>query len=206
MVAGSGSPPNAGHLCTPPMTLNDSPSTSTFSWRYSRTAIALHWAIALLIGFMAALGWYMMSIEDEPGSGWYFDLHKSLGITLALLVVARVGWRFLNRPEPLSAAIPKWQHKLSRVTQRLLYLLMVLIPVAGYLGASYTKKGVQWFGFATPTWALPDHDRAEQFFDIHSVLVWALVVLVGLHVLGALKHLLIDRDGVFQRMLFKRGR
>jgi cytochrome b561 len=186
------------------MTLNASPSTSTFSWRYSRTAIALHWGIALLIAFMAALGWYMMSIEDAPGSGWYFDLHKSFGITLALLVVARVGWRLLNRPEPLPAAIAKWQRKLSKATQWLLYLLMALVPAAGYLGASYSKNGVQWFGLATPHWAPPDHDRAEQFFDIHAVLIWVLVVLVGLHVLGALKHLLIDHDGVFQRMLLKR--
>lgn len=186
------------------MTLNATPSASTFEWRYSRTAIALHWSIALLIAFMAALGWYMMSIEDEPGSGSYFNLHKSLGITMALLLAARIGWRLLNRPDPLSAAVPKWQRKLAQATQGLLYLLMVLVPAAGYLGASYSKKGAQWFGLATPQWALPDHDLAEQFFDIHSVLVWVLVVLVGLHVLGALKHLLIDHDGVFQRMLVKR--
>jgi cytochrome b561 len=188
------------------MTLNTRPSTSTFTWRYTGTAIALHWGIALLIAFIAALGWYMMSIEDEPGSGWYFNLHKSLGIVMALLVAVRIGWRSLNRPEPLSTAIPKWQRQLSQATQGLLYLLMVLVPFAGYIGASYTKKGVLWFGLATPHWAVPDHDRAEQFFDIHSVLVWVLVVLVALHVLGALKHLLIDHDGVFQRMLFKRRR
>ena len=179
------------------------PASSSLAWRYSRTAVALHWGIALLIAFMAALGWYMMSIEDEPGSGWYFNLHKSLGIVTALLVALRIGWRSLNRPEPLAAAIPKWQRQLSQATQGLLYLLMVLVPIAGYVGASYSKNGVQWFGLATPQWALPDHDRAEQFFDIHSALVWVLVALVGLHVLGALKHLLIDRNGVFQRMLFR---
>ncbi len=188
------------------MTVNTRQSTSSFNWRYTRTAIALHWGIALLVAFIAALGLYMMSIEDEPGSGWYFNLHKSLGIAMAMLLVARLGWRLMNTPEPLSDAIPKWQRQLSRATQWLLYLLMALVPVAGYIGASYTKKGVQWFGLATPQWALPDHDRAEQFFDIHSALVWVLVAFVGLHVLGALKHLLIDRDGVFQRMLFKRRR
>lgn len=186
------------------MTLNTLPPPSPLTWRYTRTAIALHWGLALLIAFMAALGWYMMSIEDEPGSGWYFNLHKSLGIVLALLVVVRIGWRSRNRPEPLSTVIPKWQRQLSRATQWLLYLLMVLVPAAGYIGASYTKKGVLWFGLATPQWAVPDHDRAEQFFDIHSALVWVLVVLVGLHVLGALKHLLVDHDGVFQRMWFRR--
>ena len=65
---------------------------------------------------------------------------------------------------------------------------------------------MQPFGLTTPHWALPNHDRAEQFFGIHSVLIWVLVVLVGVHVLGALKHLLLEKDGVFQRMWFKSQR
>ena len=145
----------------------------------------------------------MMLIEDEPGSGCYFNLHKSLGIVTASLVVVRVFWRLLNRPQPLSAAMLAWQRQLTKGTQGLLYLLMVLVPVVGYMGASYTKSGVQRFGLATPQCAVPDHDRAEQFFDIHSALVWVLVALLSLHVLSALKHLLIDRDGVFQRIAIK---
>ena len=203
VFAGSRLSTNA-YRCPASMNPHTPSSSSSVAWRYSRTAVALHWGIAVLIAFMAALGWYMMSIEDEPGSGWYFNLHKSLGIVIASLVVVRVCWRLLNRPQPLSASTPKWRRQLSKATQGLLYLLMALVPIAGYIGASYTKNGVQWFGLATPQWALPDHDRAEQFFGIHAALVWVLVALVGLHVLGALKHLLIDHDGVFQRMLLKR--
>ena len=76
------------------------------------------------------------------------------------------------------------------------------MPVTGYLGASYSKAGVALFGLPTPHWALPDHGRAELFFNVHSVLVWVLVALVSLHVLAALKHLLLDKNGVFQRMWF----
>jgi len=76
------------------------PSISSVAWRYSRTAVALHWGLALLIAFIAALGWYMMSIEDEPGSGWYFNLHKSLGIVMASLVAVRIGWRSLTGRSP----------------------------------------------------------------------------------------------------------
>lgn len=172
-------------------------------WRYSPTAIALHWTLALLLTAMVALGWYMMSIEREPGSGWYFDLHKSIGVLVLLLVVARLIWRVQNLPQPLPASMPRWQIVLSRGIHVLLYLLMLLIPISGYLGASYSKSGVQVFGLATPHWALPDHDTAEQFFAIHSLLIWVLVALVSLHILAALKHLLLDRDHVFQRMGFK---
>jgi cytochrome b561 len=170
------------------------------TWRYTPTAIALHWLLALLLTAMAGVGWYMMSIEHEPGADRLFDLHKSAGLLVGLLVVVRVGVRLLNKPQPLPVSVAPWQVKLSLVTQFGLYLLMLLMPLTGYIGASYSKSGVPFFGLATPRWAAPDHDTAEQYFDIHSILIWVMVALVALHVLGALKHLLMDKDGVFQRM------
>lgn len=171
-------------------------------WRYSQLAIVLHWIVALLLVAMVALGWYMTSIEDQPGSNWYFDLHKSIGLVFALLIVARGLWRVTHPPEGLPVVVPAWQVRMANWTQYLLYLLMMLVPLAGYLGASHSKKGVRLFGLSTPQWATPNHDLAEQLYGIHSVLVWMLVVLVALHALGALKHLLLDKDRVFQRMWF----
>lgn len=170
---------------------------------YTRTAIVLHWTLALLLTAMAALGWYMMSIEDEPGSAWFFDMHKSIGVVTALLVAARWVWRLTHQPPELPASVPMWQIRLSRWSQLALYLVMVVVPVTGYLGASYSKTGVKLFGFGTPHWALPDHDAAERLFGLHSALVWVLIAVIGVHILGALKHLLLDRDGVFQRMWFR---
>ncbi len=177
-------------------------SNAATSWRYSGTAVGLHWLLALLFGFMAALGWYMMSVEDEPGSAAYFNLHKSIGLIVALLVAARIVWRLTHRPAPLPASVPAWQARLSALNVALLYALMVLLPLTGYLGASYSKYGVALFGLALPAWAQPDHDTAERFFDIHGALIWVLVGLVALHALGGLKHLLVDKDGVFQRIWF----
>ena len=108
-------------------------------------------------------------------------------------------WR--HRPEPRPAG-PVWEARLASATHGLLYLLMVALPITGYVGASYSKAGVQWFGIATPRWAAPDHDTAELFFSAHEVLLWTLVALVALHVAGALKHALVDRDGSFRRMWF----
>ncbi len=175
-------------------------------WRYSLVARALHWVVALLIVSTTALGWRMMFIEKEPGAGEWFDLHRSIGLTIFTLVALRLVWRLANRPEPLPDDMPVWQARLATVTHWLMYVLMIVIPVIGYLGASHTKSGVAWFGRVTPRWAEPNHDLAEQLFDVHGTLVWVLVALVALHVAGALKHWLIDKDGTFQRMGFARRR
>ena len=169
------------------------------AWTYGKPAIFLHWLLAVLLSAMAALGWYMLSIEDQPGSGWYFDLHKSVGITVLVLVGLRLLWRLRHTPQRLPSSVPVWQARLSQSTQRLLYLCMFALPIAGLTGALYSKDGVALFGYALPHPA-PDHDLSEQLFSIHGAVVWVLVALVALHAAGGLKHLLIDRDGVFQRM------
>ena len=177
---------------------------SSSPWSYAPTAILLHWVLAILIVGMAALGWYMMSIEKQPDSGWYFDFHKSVGLIVATLVALRLIWRISHSPAPLPKLVPNWQRKLSAMTQALLYVCMIILPTTGILGASYSKDGLLFFGAALPRWAQPNHDIAELFFSVHGIAVWVLVGLVSLHVLGGLKHLMIDRDGVFQRMLPKR--
>jgi cytochrome b561 len=178
------------------------PVRAVAAWHYSRVAVALHWLIAALILTLLPLGWYMLSIEKDPNSGWYFSLHKSLGLTVAGLIVLRILWRATHRPARLPDSVPAWEAKLSTLVQLLLYACMVVMPLAGFLGASYGTHPTQFFGIALPVWATPNHDRSEWFFSIHGVTAWVLVVLIGLHVLGGLKHLLMDKDGVFQRMLF----
>jgi cytochrome b561 len=173
---------------------------SPAAWRYGRPAIALHWLLAALITFLVGLGWYMMTIERLPQGPWYFDLHRSIGLLVFGLVVLRILWRLLHRPAPLPASLPRWQVQLSSLTEALLYACMVVLPVTGYLGTSHSKSAVKFFGLALPVWAAPDRTASHLFFQIHSVTVWVLVGLVALHAAGGLKHLLVDRDGVFQRM------
>lgn len=168
-------------------------------WTYSNLAIALHWILAVLIVAMVSLGWYMMSIEDEPGSGWYFNLHKSIGITILALVILRVLWRLGHKPQDLPASVPTWKVTLAHWTQFLLYVCILVMPITGLAGALYSKSGVIFFGLPLPH-PTPNHDLAEQLFSVHGITVWILVSIVSLHVAGGLKHLLVDRDGVFQRM------
>jgi cytochrome b561 len=169
-------------------------------WRYAPPAVVLHWLLAVLIAGMVALGLYMMAIEDDPGADRYFDLHT--GLVVFALVLVRVFWRLRHRPAELPASLPRWEVLAARVVQRLLYACMLLMPITGFLGASHLKSGITFFGLPLPRWRAPDRDIAELFFEVHETIAWILVALVVFHALGGLKHLLVDRDRVFQRMWF----
>ena len=189
-------------MATSASTFRSSAFQTPAAWRYGVPAIVVHWLLALLIAGLVALGWYMMTIEKQPQGPWYFDLHRSVGLVVAGLVVLRVLWRLTHGPAPLPASLPRWEVKLSSITHWLLYACMVAMPVTGFIGASYSRSGVKFFGLSMPAWSVPNHDRAELFFSIHSITVWVLVGLVVLHAAGGLKHLLVERDAVFQRMWF----
>jgi len=173
------------------------PGSST---RYTNPAIFFHWIIAALIAMQIGLGWYMMSVEDDPRSAWLFRLHISIGITATALVALRILWRLKHTPAALPESLPAWQVQASRHTHKLLYLLMVLMPFTGYLGASFSGEGVAFFGLQTPVWASKNDMLKELFFTIHSWTAWILVAAIVLHLLAAFKHLWIERDGVFHRM------
>jgi cytochrome b561 len=178
------------------------PGSTATTWNYSPLAVGLHWVIAALIIGLIGLGWYMMSVEKQPGSGWLFDLHKSLGLTVFGLIVVRIVWRATHAPEGLPDSVPAWQAKIANATHWALYACMIIMPVTGYLGAAHQKHAPKFFGLNTPAWATPNHDLAEQFFTIHSITVWILVIIIALHALAGFKHLLVNKDGVFQRMWF----
>ena len=175
---------------------------SNTTWHYDTVAKLLHWVIALLLIGLTSLGWYMMSIEHQPNSGWYFNLHKSFGLIAALLIIYRLIWRLTHKPAPLPSSVPYWQALLSRAIHWLLYFCMLIMPITGFIGASFSKYGVVFFGAQLPTWVSPNHAVSKQFFEVHELVVWILVGLVALHVLAAMKHLFINKDKVFQRMWF----
>lgn len=125
-----------------------------------------------------------------------------MAVLVLVLVTLRIVWRIGHPVAPLPDSVPAWQKKLATATEWGLYLCMAAMPVLGYLGAAHQKHPPAFFGIATPAWTQPDHDVAERLFDIHGVIAWPLVALIVLHVAGALKHILIDKDAVFRRMSF----
>jgi len=173
----------------------------TVGWRYDRMALALHWISALLLVFMTGLGWYMMEIEHTPAAKPYFVLHKSLGLVVLALMLVRLAWRRSHPVPQLPSQMPAWQLRAAQMVQVGLYLCMLAVPLAGIAGAAYSKSGLVLFGYSLPRLVLANHDTAEAYFDIHGTLVWLLIVLVCVHIAGALKHRFIDKDGVFERMV-----
>jgi len=169
--------------------------------RYSRTAMGLHWAIALLIFIAFPLGLYMHDLHLSPLKLKLYSWHKWIGITVFLLVVLRVLWRTTHRP-PALPDIAQWQRIASHITHMLLYALMIAVPLSGWLMSS--AKGFQtvWFG-VLPIPDLIDKDRelGKQLATVHALLNYTMLVLVATHIAAALKHHFIDRDSVLRRML-----
>jgi cytochrome b561 len=185
-----------------PLDTGSGPLAPPGEWRYAPVAVVLHWLLAALIVGMLVLGFTMVAIEDDPGAEKWFGLHQTLGLVVFVLVLARVAWRIRHRPAELPASVPRWEAIASSVVQWLLYTGMLLLPVTGFLGSSYSRAGITWFGMLVPRWRMADRNTAEALFDVHETIVWCMLALVALHALAGLKHALVDCDRVFQRMWF----
>jgi cytochrome b561 len=138
--------------------------------------------------------------KDPPGvrAGW-FNLHKSIGITLAGLVVLRVLWR-LGHPGPsLPGTLPRMQRIAAAGTHWALYACMLVMPLSGYLGSSFSRYPIKYFGNALPHWGSDWPAAKALMSNVHLAAAWLLAALIVLHVLAALWHAL-HRDGLFSRM------
>jgi cytochrome b561 len=171
--------------------------------RYTTPAITLHWIIAILVLVMIGLGLYMTEIpRGAPERTFYYNLHKSIGVTVAVLVLIRLWWRFRNSPPPLPSSVPAWQVQASKLSHALLYLCLILMPLSGFSASQFTKYGVTYFGlFKIPPMGWENKVIYDFLQGIHGVTAAVLITLVVIHVAAALKHLLFDRDKVFFRML-----
>ena len=170
---------------------------------YTSTAIALHWLIALLIVCGFALGWVMTDIPGfTPTKLKYFSWHKWIGVTVFALVVLRIIWRATHTVPPMPAHMHAWQRGIAHLTHFLLYVLMLAVPVSGYLYSSAANVPVVYLGLVPlPRLIAPDPQLKEVLKSVHITLNYTLLALVLLHVVAALKHQWLDRDGLLSRML-----
>jgi len=170
--------------------------------RYSSTAIALHWLLAAGILFQIGLGWYLQEVpRGTPDRTIWVNFHKSVGLTLGVLILARLAWRLTHRPPPLPESMPAWERVAARASHALLYVCMVTMPIAGFAASNFSKFGVKYFGLVQiPPLGVDDRQIYAVLQGIHVGTSYVFVALIGLHVAAALKHLLIDRDGVMRRM------
>jgi cytochrome b561 len=168
---------------------------------YGIIAQAFHWLVAALVLAQLALGVFAASLPVSLARLQWLSRHKSLGLAILAVVLLRIAWRAANRPPPLPGSMPGWQRRAAVVTHRLLYLLLVLAPLAGWLHASAAGLSVNWFGLIqVPDLIAKDPGLAEVFKQLHRVLVALLALLIVGHIGAALRHALWLRDGVAHRM------
>lgn len=175
--------------------------------RYDALAIALHWSIALLALVQIALGWWMIDIPKTPvgvRAAW-FNLHKSIGLTIGLLMLARLGWRLMHSPPELPGWLPRWQARAARTSHALLYAALIAQPLLGYLGSSFTAYPILYFGRTLPHWGWDSPPLKALCSEAHFALACFITALVALHVAAALRHL-VRGDGVFARMWLRAHR
>jgi cytochrome b561 len=170
--------------------------------RYTGVAIALHWLIAAAILGTFLLGQYMTNLQLSPAKLKLYSYHKWIGVTIFLLVLARLAWRVAHRPPPPPVSMPAWQHSAAGIAHFFLYALTLAIPISGWLMSSASGFQVVYLSvIPIPDLLAKNKDMAEQFKQLHEALNWLMVPVVALHVAAALKHHLFDRDDVLRRML-----
>jgi len=168
---------------------------------YNRGAIALHWVTAALIFANLLLGLSMVGLPISPRKLSWYVVHKSIGITIFLLSSLRLAWRAL-RPHPSPVPMPAWQRRAAAVSHGLLYLLLFVIPLSGWIYSSATGVHVVYLGLV-PLPDLVGKDRAlgDVLRLVHLSLNALLVAVVCVHVAAAVRHHVVDRDAVLARML-----
>jgi cytochrome b561 len=174
----------------------------TGAQRYTNFAIFLHWLIAIGVFVMIGLGWYMTDVpKGTPERAFWFNLHKSIGTTIGVLVLIRVWWRVTHRPPALPASMPAWEVTAAKISHALLYACLIVMPVVGFLASNFTKYGVKYFGIPIGPFFPENQGLRDGLQEVHQFTSYVLATVVIVHVLAAVKHLVLDKDRVFERML-----
>ncbi len=192
--------------------------------KYNKVAILLHWLIAVAIIGMFFLGWFMTDLPKEGAKAmsydlfnwgiytwqlaeeasprtFYYNLHKSIGFTLVFFVVFRLYWRISHKPPAILASYKAWERKLATGAHHSLYALMILLPLSGLIMTLASKYGLKWFGLKV-FGGLDNTPLREAFAEVHEIIGVVILLILALHIAGALKHAIIDKDGTLKRMSF----
>lgn len=168
--------------------------------RYTLPAIALHWLLALMILGALGVGLYMTGLPMSPQRLKLFNWHKWAGATILILSALRLLWRLTHRP-PQDLPMPAWQARAAHTTHGLLYLFFFAVPLAGWAYSSAAGFPLVLYGILPlPDFVPVDKSLAEWLKPLHHLLAYGLAALIALHVIGALKHHVLDRDSLLSRM------
>jgi cytochrome b561 len=178
------------------------PAKNTRS-RYGFISVVIHWLMAMVVICMFALGLWMRQLSYyDP---WYQDgptIHKSIGVLLFILLLARIGWRSINIRPNDDPILKKWERTTAHLTHFAMYGLMLMLMTAGYLISTADGRQIEVFNlFSVPATLQGIKNQEDIAGEIHQILAWTLILLAGVHALAALKHHFINRDSTLLKML-----
>jgi cytochrome b561 len=167
--------------------------------RYTRVAVALHWLIAALIVVNLVIGFFHDDVS-KASQPTVMTIHKSIGFSVLALSLARLAWRLTHRPPAADAVLKRWEATLAALTQWVFYALMIALPVTGWVLTSGGGRATKFFWLFTIPPLGVDKATGKEFGEIHEYLGWTMLVLLLLHVAGALTHQLQGHRQVLGRM------
>jgi cytochrome b561 len=167
---------------------------------YGCVAKCFHWVIAGLIIFMLFFGYFLGDFSKELQPVVY-NIHKLTGLSILMLMLLRALWALTNQKPVLPVNTPSWQRSLEVIAQILLYLLVILMPLAGWVGSVAANRPPHLGGINFELPISPSKVLANAAFDVHGTVAIMLIVLISLHVLAAFYHHFIKKDNILIRML-----
>ena len=170
--------------------------------KYSTGAMLFHWLIAVLV----IVNWRIVEAAEHASEADEMALignHKAIGITILVLTLGRLAWRLMHKVPPLPESMANWERILSRTVHVIFYVLLIGLPLGGWLAGSFAGRDISYFGaFTIPGLPVGQNvDMAKSIIGLHKTGGEIMIYLIALHILGALKHTFIDKDGGITRML-----
>ena len=167
-----------------------------------------HWLMAVVILAAVCVGVYAVDLpKEDPSKGFWFGIHKSLGVTVFFLAIMRIGWRLLNSAPPYRVPLGRFTRLAASANHAALYVLMICVPIGGYILSTASAHSVSWFGLYTfPSLAPVDKSLADIAEAAHVTGAFIFIILIALHVVSAIWHHWFKRDEVMARMAPKLAR
>lgn len=168
---------------------------------YSTVSRVFHWSVALLILGLLGVGFFMEAMERSPLKFEIYGVHKALGMLVIGLGALRIIWRLGSKAPKSLSTYKNWEKWLSKTIHIVLYILIIAMPLSGWIMSSAGGYGVSFFGlFEIPSIVEKNPELGKLANQIHGILAYALLGILGLHLAGALKHHVIDKDATLSRM------
>ncbi|MGE4063048.1 MAG: cytochrome b [Rhodospirillaceae bacterium] len=173
---------------------------------YGTVAVALHWIVAVCLLCSIVLGLFIGNVEESAATEQVLAVHKSFGITIFVLMLARLAWRLTHPAPPLPATMSAYQRVAAALTHGLLYVTLLAMPIAGYIAVSARGRETSYFGlFDVPQWAPLSRVLSQNATTVHVYGQYLVYALLAAHIGAALYHRLILKDDVLARMLPRRA-